>query len=75
VSGCLSKSAFFDYIYSILNIQNSLFSKKADLEKQYFNSTNVLRPGGNGYYISHIYEPIECTSHFDGNKVHDSLSY
>ncbi|XP_039518520.1 transmembrane protein 87A isoform X2 [Pimephales promelas] len=48
---------------------DEVFGLNADLEKQYFNSTNVLWPGGNGYYISHIYEPIECTSHFDGNKL------
>ncbi|XP_056127095.1 transmembrane protein 87A-like isoform X1 [Rhinichthys klamathensis goyatoka] len=48
---------------------DEVFGLNAELEMQYFNSTNVLRPGGNGFYISHLYEPIEYTSRIDGNKL------
>lgn len=56
-------------------MQNSLFSKKAELEAEYFNSVKVLRPGGNGLYSSYSYEPVECNSISFRNKVHDNFSF
>ncbi|KAK7156570.1 hypothetical protein R3I94_006583 [Phoxinus phoxinus] len=47
---------------------DEVFGLNADLAVSYFNSTNILRTGGNGFYIGHLNEPIECTSIIDGNK-------
>ncbi|KAK7171922.1 hypothetical protein R3I93_004276 [Phoxinus phoxinus] len=47
---------------------DEVFGLNADLAVSYFNSTNVLRTGGNGFYIGHLNEPIECSSIIDGNK-------
>ncbi|XP_067306620.1 transmembrane protein 87A-like isoform X2 [Pseudorasbora parva] len=47
---------------------DEVFGLNPDLAEQYFNNTFIQRPGGNGFYISHKYEPIECKSIKDGNK-------
>ncbi|XDV32181.1 hypothetical protein PO909_003059 [Leuciscus waleckii] len=47
---------------------DEVFGLNADSEAGYFNSMKVLRPGGNGFYISHVYEPMECKSFNVGNK-------
>ncbi|XP_077064321.1 transmembrane protein 87A isoform X2 [Siphateles boraxobius] len=46
---------------------NEVFGLNAELE-QYFNSANVLQPGSNGFYISHLYELIDCKSLNGGYK-------
>lgn len=39
---------------------NEVFEFSNELAAQYFNSSTVHHKGGNGFYISHLYDPITC---------------
>ncbi|XP_057207152.1 transmembrane protein 87A-like [Triplophysa rosa] len=48
---------------------DEVFGLDLEMVKQYFDNTQVLREGGNGYYITHTYPSLECQQHLSGNVL------
>ncbi|XP_056329067.1 transmembrane protein 87A-like isoform X2 [Danio aesculapii] len=48
---------------------DEVFRFKPEFLVHYFNSSKVQREGGNGFYISHLYDPITCESNIQKNKL------
>lgn len=44
-------------------------SEQLEMAKQYFNNKQVMREGGNGYYITHTKPSVECKQHTSTNVV------